>query len=207
MLGNPYIVGRLIDHLARNSRVLNFRVPIGEAAALLFLLFRRHDSCSGFIKQFLQARWHVSPRLKALMNLITGSAEGKSGETYSLLKEPTREQPHGLEAPRQGTSRLQSPRKPKTKSVIPNRAESPVRNLLSAATITDRVGAGDSPAQPAPQTRPSDGIPQPPSLLGFGSGTTGKGTTSVVPQTVREWNRVSIGHRVDGDAEVKIVHD
>jgi len=50
MLGSPYIVGRLIDHLARNTRVLDFCVPIGEAAPLFFLFFRRHYFCSRLIE-------------------------------------------------------------------------------------------------------------------------------------------------------------
>jgi hypothetical protein len=94
MLGRPYIASRLIDHLARNPRVLNFCVPIGEAAPLFLFFLRRHDFCSRLIEQFLQARWHVSPRLKALLNLITGRTEGKSGKTHFPLKEPTQEQPH-----------------------------------------------------------------------------------------------------------------
>ena len=69
---------------------------------------------------------------------------------------------------------------PPETSVIPNRAESPVRNLLSPATTTARVGAGDSPAQPAPRTPPCDRFHDP-ILYGLGSAMTGKGTTSVVP--------------------------
>ncbi len=47
--------------------------------------------------------------------------------------------------------------------VIPSRAENPVRNLRLADTVTTRVGAGDSPAQPAPRAPPSRnlGAPRP----------------------------------------------
>jgi hypothetical protein len=82
-------------------------------------------------------------------------------------------------APRPGRPRLQSCHQPIMiiKFVIPNRAESPVRNLLSADTTTKE-------AAPFFAHFAKSGIPQPHPSEDLESATTGKATTSVVPQAL-----------------------
>jgi hypothetical protein len=53
MFWSSYIIGCLIDHFARDTRIFNFRVPIGEAAPLFFFLLRRRDFCSRLCRAIL----------------------------------------------------------------------------------------------------------------------------------------------------------
>ena len=62
-----------IDRFPRNTRIFNLGVPISKAPPLFFLILRRGNALSGFVKKFLQTIGHNSPL--GHMHLTTGGAK------------------------------------------------------------------------------------------------------------------------------------
>jgi hypothetical protein len=52
------LIGRAMYHLARDARILEYRVAVGEAPPLLFLLFARKDNLLRGLKQIFDVFGH-----------------------------------------------------------------------------------------------------------------------------------------------------